>query len=282
MIGIFDSGIGGLTVVREIFRQLPGYDTIYFGDTARTPYGNKSPEAVRRFALEDADFLLSRGAKMIVVACNTVSAVAIDELRRHVSVPVIEVVTPAVEAAIVSVSRLSPKGAAGSPKRAIPKIGVIGTRATVMSGIYGRKLSERSSGEIRVKSRACPLFVPMAEEGWLNRPETAMVAKRYLTPLKWPKVDVLILGCTHYPFLRSAIRKAVGTEVRLIDPAREAVLALKRVLANDSGLERSLSKRHRHLFYVSDRTGQFSRLASAWLKRPIPLGLVNLDSEKIR
>ena len=263
MIGIFDSGIGGLTVVREIFRQMSGYDTIYFGDTARTPYGNKSPNSVSRFAVEDADFLISQGAKVIVVACNTVSAVAVSELRKHLDIPVIEVVTPAVEEAV---RQTKGKG----------RVGVIGTRATVGSGIYDRKISALAP-KIRTKGQACPLFVSLVEEGWLSQPETQMVANKYLSSLKWPKTDALILGCTHYPFLKPIIRKAVGKQVKLIDPARETVRALRRLLDDNPKLDRSLSRRDRHKFFVSDRTEQFSGLAASWLGRPVRLYQVNLE-----
>ena len=288
MIGIFDSGLGGLTVVKEIFRQLPGYDTVYFGDTARTPYGNKSPATLRRFALQDANFLISQGARVIVVACNTVSAVAIDHLRKNLDVPVIEVVTPAVESAVGPLPNPSPKGEGnlkrslvpgeGNLKRgSVPKIGLIGTRATVNSGIYDRKIDKLVPG-MRIQSLACPLFVPLVEEGCYHHPETAMVAKRYLSRIEWPKVDTLILGCTHYPFLAPVIRKAVGPKVRLVDPARETALSLKRLLEDSPSLDRILSKRDKHRFFVSDRTERFSALASAWLKRPVHLKQANLES----
>lgn len=261
MIGVFDSGIGGLTVVKEIFRQLPGYDVVYFGDTARMPYGNKSKKMVTRYALQDAEFLLSHGAKVIVVACNTASALAIDDLRRGVRAPLFEVVSPAVEQA-ARVSR--------------GRVGVIGTRGTIASGVYAEKM-RRVSPETRTFAAACPLFVPLVEEDWLNRPETAMIAKRYLFPLKSRHIDTLILGCTHYPFLKPVVRKTLGRRVTLVDPARETAALLKWYLASNPEMDRKMKKRGDHKFFVSDRTEQFSRLASRWLGGRIILEEAQLE-----
>jgi glutamate racemase len=255
MIGVFDSGLGGLTVVKEIFRQLPGYGVVYFGDTARMPYGNKSRKMVTKYALQDAEFLVSHGAKIIVVACNTASALAMDELRRKIRVPLFEVVTPAVaRAAQVSCGRT----------------GVIGTRGTVKSGVYAVKM-RLVSPKTKVMATACPLFVPLVEEGWLNRPETLMIAKRYLHPLRWRKIDSLILGCTHYPFLRPIVRQVMGSKVVLVDPARETVSRLKHFLRAQPDLDKRLNHNGRRRFFVSDRTEQFSRLASHWLGGKIKL-----------
>lgn len=257
MIGVFDSGIGGLTVVRELFKQLPGYDLVYFGDTARTPYGNKSAETVQRFAVQDAEFLIDQGAQVIVVACNTASALALNQVKRQVDVPVLGVVTPAVSAA-------AHKAQHGE------RLGVIGTRATVNSGIYSR-LIKRIVPKAKIVSQECPLFVPLVEEGWLRRPETEMVAKRYLSSLKWPRVQSLILGCTHYPFLKPVIRNAVGKQVNLIDPAQLTVSQLKMLLNADPDLAARLPRRDRHRFYVSDQTAQYDKLAARWLGRTVKL-----------
>ena len=192
MIGIFDSGIGGLTVVKEIFKQLPQYQITYFGDTARTPYGNKSKELITKYAFEDTDFLLKKGAKLIVVACNTASAVASEELKnRYKDIPIFEVITPAVDKAIKVTQN--------------KRIGVIGTKATVQSRIYEKQINKLNK-DIKVLPKACPLFVPLAEEGWIKKPETKMIAKKYLHSLKIQQIDALILGCTHYPLLKELIQ----------------------------------------------------------------------------
>jgi glutamate racemase len=255
MIGIFDSGLGGLTVVKEMYRQLPGYRLAYFGDTARTPYGGKSRELITQYALEDANFLISRGAKLIVVACNTASALATDELRAKLKVPVFEVITPAVDAAVQVTSG---------------KLGVIGTRATVLSRAYEDRLADLAP-EVRVTAVACPLFVPLVEEGWHHSAAARTVAKKYLNPLRLRHVDSLILGCTHYPFLRPIIAREMGRKVRLIDPARETVAALKGFLESHPDVARTLARGGQDRFFVSDRTDQFAAIASRWLGRPVKL-----------
>ena len=262
MIGVFDSGIGGLTVVKEIFRQLPGYGVVYFGDTARMPYGNKSRHVVTRYALEDAEFLISQGAQVIVVACNTASALAINELRRRIKVPLFEVVTPAVERAAAVARR---------------RLGVIGTRGTIRSGVYEKKM-RRLAPRIRTFGQACPLFVPLVEENWLDRPETLAIAKEYLLPLKSRGIDALILGCTHYPFLKPLIRRALGRDQAvLIDPAKETAARLKEFLRAHPRVDAQLARTRRHRFYTSDLTEQYSRLASAWLGGHIHLKETQLE-----
>lgn len=261
MIGVFDSGLGGLTVVKEIFRQLPGYGVVYFGDTARMPYGNKSPRMVARFALQDAEFLIKQGAEVIVVACNTASAVAVDELRRHIKVPIFEVVSPAV---------------ARASKITRGRVGVIGTRGTVASGVYAEKMKQMSP-HTRTFAAACPLFVPLVEEGWLRRPETRMIAKEYLSPLRFRHIDALILGCTHYPFIKPVIRKVMGGNVALVDPAKETAALLKWYLTSKPELVRRLYRTGRRRFFVSDRTEQFCRLASRWLGGRIELEEAQLE-----
>ncbi len=187
MIGVFDSGIGGLTVVRALLKKLPGYEIAYFGDTARAPYETKSAETVSGYAIESIDFLLSLGVKLIIAACNTVSRVAMPKLRERSPVPVFDVVSPVVEAV------------AGSHSR---RIGVIGTRTTITSRVYERKILDAvPHPHVKVFSAACPLLVPLVEEGWLKKPVTSMIVKKYLHPLKVRQIDTLILGCTHYPLL---------------------------------------------------------------------------------
>ncbi|MEJ2656501.1 MAG: glutamate racemase [Desulfobacterales bacterium] len=187
MIGIFDSGIGGLTVVRSVMEHLPGYDIVYFGDTARTPYGTKSADTVINYSLENIDFLLQHGAKIVVIACNTASSVASIRVAETFDVPIFEVVTPASEQAV--------------NRSEISVVGIIGTRATVKSGIYEKKI-KKMKPEAKVYSVACPLLVPLVEEGWMKKPETMMIIKKYLLPLKVRQIDTLILGCTHYPLLK--------------------------------------------------------------------------------
>lgn len=254
MLGIFDSGLGGLTVVREVLRRLPGVGVVYFGDTARMPYGTKSGRVVTRYAIQDAEFLRRRGAKAIVVACNTASSHAIAALRRQFRIPIFDVITPAVAAA----------------SHAGERIGVIGTRGTTLSGVYPRLLA-KVAPDATVAAQACPLFVPLVEEGWARTPEAAMIARTSLHPLRLRRLDTLILGCTHYPFLRSAIRRAIGPGVRLIDPAAETVNHLERMLAADPGLMASLRSRKQPRFFVSDRTPHFAKIAAEWLGRPVRL-----------
>lgn len=261
MIGVFDSGLGGLTVVRELFRQLPGYDITYFGDTARLPYGTKGPDVIRRFAVQDTEFLLDRGAQAIIVACNTVSSVAVDAVRaRAKDVPVFEVITPAVRAA------------AGRTKG---KVGIIGTSGTVASGIHAREMALEAP-DVKVFAQACPLFVPLVEEGWMRRPETASIANEYLRPLRLRRIDTLILGCTHYPFLKPVIAKAAAGAT-LVDPARETVAAFARYVEEHAGLRTCLPRGDRHQFFVSDRTSHFAKIASRWLGREIDLQNATLE-----
>ncbi len=259
MIGIFDSGIGGLTVVREFMQHLPGYDIIYFGDTARTPYGSKSPETVVEYARQNTEFLLERGAKIIVMACNTASSVATEALMQGYDVPVFEVVTPAVELA-VQATRYG-------------RIGVIGTRATINSGIYEKKILQIAP-KARVYSRACPLFVPLVEEGWIKKPETAMIVKKYLFPLKVRRIDTLILGCTHYPLLKETIQRKIGKQVRVIDSSVAITRKVREFLDRHSDLDRSLSQNRVHRFFVSDVTPQFEKTAMELLKTRIRLELI--------
>lgn len=255
MIGVFDSGLGGLTVVKEIFKQLPGYGVVYFGDTARYPYGVKSKATVERFSLENAYFLLEKGAKVIVVACNTASALATETLRKELDVPVFEVVSPAVDHA-VSVTQ--------------GNVGVIGTRGTVRSGAY-KELVALADPEIAVHAQACPLFVPLVEEGWHDTPETRSIAASYLASLQQEQVDTLILGCTHYPFLKPVIAGIMGKGVRLIDPAKETVGRIKVFFRSEPTVESACRRERKHHFYASDNTEQFGKLASAWLGTEIAL-----------
>lgn len=251
-IGVFDSGVGGLTVAREIMRQLPNERIVYFGDTARVPYGSKSKETVTRFSRQIVRFLETQDVKAIVVACNTASAYALEELEKEVDIPMIGVVRPGTKAALdATVNK---------------KIGVIGTEATINSGIYSRYIQENDK-DVTVIGKACPLFVPLVEEGLWEDPVTDEIARRYLAELVDSGIDTLILGCTHYPMLRSTVGKIVGEQVTLVNPAYETARELKALLA-DKGLE----SEHRpelgtelYRFYVSDAADKFQRFANSIL-----------------
>ncbi|NOY68256.1 MAG: glutamate racemase [Deltaproteobacteria bacterium] len=256
MIGIFDSGIGGLTVARAIMDRLPGYDIVYFGDTAHTPYGNKSVHTVINYAVADTKFLIDHGATIIVVACNTASSVAARVLSEKFKEPVLEVITPAVDAAITSTK----KGA----------IGVIGTRATISSGIYERKIMEKRPGT-RVYQEPCPLLVPLVEEGWLKRPETNMIVKKYLLPLKTRQIDTLILGCTHYPVLKRIIAKKAGKNVAVVDSSIEMAKHVKQAVDSSADIAKRLTKTGSIEFYVSDMTLRFEKTARMIIGKSIRL-----------
>jgi glutamate racemase len=252
-IGIFDSGIGGLTVVNEFFNRLPGESIVYFGDTARVPYGSKSESVVRRFALEDAAFLLKHRVKMIVVACHTATSFAMDLLLQTHDLPILGVVDPGIEAALAATRN--------------GKIGVIGTRGTVSSRTYEIKL-KAVRPDIRLSAQACPLFVPLVEEGWLETDVTRDVAKFYLDPMIQDGIDTLILGCTHYPLLKSVIRSVLGPDVQLIDSAEETAKAAAIQLQQNSSENRT-SNPPLHRFFVSDIPQRFQEIGEQFLRRPL-------------
>jgi len=261
MIGIFDSGLGGLTVVKKFQEILSQYQLLYFGDTARTPYGNRGEDVIKKYAEEDAQILIKRGAQIIVVACNSASAIAYEYLRTKFSVPIFEVVTPAAEKAVAMTRN--------------KKIGVIGTRATVNSGIY-EKLLTKDNRNIRVFQNSAPLLVPLVEEGWLNKPETKMILKKYLLPLKTRQIDTLIMACTHYPFLRQMIQVKIGQRVKLVDPAEEVVLKVKQYLEQNPTIDKKLPRNDHHQFLVSDLTSRGQNLASQWLGHQVKLEKINV------
>jgi glutamate racemase len=245
-IGIFDSGIGGLTVARAIYDRLPHESTIYYGDTARVPYGPKSPETVRRYSLEILHWLLGQGVKAVVVACNTSTAHALRTLQEATPVPVIGVIKPGARAAIAA-------GNSGP-------IGVIGTAGTIASNAYARAIAALSPGMLVVQ-RACPLFVPFVEEGWFDHPATELVAREYLDPLRKQAVRALVLGCTHYPLLRPLLQRIMGPDVALIDSGEATAESLERVL-RDKGLAAPEEAAPEHRFVVSDDEARF-RLVGA-------------------
>ena len=261
-IGVFDSGLGGLTVFKALARRMPEEGLVYFGDTAHVPYGSKSPEAIARFSSAVARFLAKKGIKVLVVACNTSSAWALPAIRRAVKVPVIGVIEPGARAAL-GVSRGR-------------RIGVIGTEATVKSGAYPAAIKKLARAKI--ESAACPLFVPLVEEGWWTGPVVEAVAKRYAAPLKKAKVDTLILGCTHYPYLKPVLAKVMGPKVRLIDSAAETAVETERVLSK-LGLRAKKGKRGARAFYASDAPERFGRLGTRMLGTPIKkVGLHPFDA----
>ncbi len=254
-IGVFDSGVGGLTVVREIFRQLPEEEVVYLGDTARVPYGPRGVETVRDFALELSGFLIRRDVKALVIACNTVSAVAAQAIRDASPVPVFDVVTPTVLAA----TQATRSGI----------IGVIGTVGTIRSEIYAR-LAAEFRPDVRVIGQACPLFVPIAEEQLGRHAVAELMAAEYLAPIKAEQPDVLILGCTHYPLLREVIGRVMGPNTRLIDSAEPTVVELAGYL-NAHSLCRVGPPQHR--FFVTDASYKFLQIANSMLARNLE-GLV--------
>ena len=257
-IGIFDSGLGGLTVVREVMRLMPGERVAYLGDTARCPYGGRSESAIRQFGLQDAHFLISQDIKLLVVACNTVSSVALEDIRQVArDIPVIGVVSPGARAAVL--------------RTAERKIGVIGTVATIRTQSYTRAMHEIDA-RITVFGKACPLFVPLVEEGLFNSDISRLAAQHYLYDIVNSDIDCLILGCTHYPLLMEVIQSTVGNRIQLIDSAlwtakeaQDILVALNaQCAAPKGGLERSR-------FFVSDCTPDFERLAAMFLGTPLPL-----------
>lgn len=256
MIGIFDSGIGGLTTVRAFSDILPGYNISYFGDTARTPYGSKSRETVIRYAIENTEFLLKKGAKIIIIACNTASSVATEIISEKFEVPVFEVISPAVDTA-VDTSRKS-------------QIGIIGTRGTINSGIYEKKIKEKCP-EAKIWSTPCPLLVPLVEEGWFKRPETRMIVKKYLAPLKTRQIDSLILGCTHYPLLKEIIQEKIGKRVSIIDSSIAVTNKVGQFFQTNPQIESRLEKNNRLDIFVSDITTQFKKTAEMILKKKVDL-----------
>lgn len=252
-IGVFDSGVGGLTVVREIMRQLPNEKIIYFGDTARVPYGSKSQETVTRYSRQIVRFLQTFHVKTIVVACNTASAYALGALEQEIDVPIIGVVKPGAKTA----AEVTENG----------RIGVIATEATIGSQIYTKYIKELNK-DVTIYGKACPLFVPLAEEGLWQDPVTDEIAKRYLTELIDIDIDTLILGCTHYPLIRSTLGKIMGDKVTLVNPAYETAIELKQML-EERGLLNQEAPRlgtNQYQFYVSDGAEKFKRFANSIIK----------------
>ncbi len=258
-IGVFDSGIGGLTVVYQLMGLLPQENIIYFGDTARVPYGNKSAEVVRGYAVQDARFLLSKNVKLIVIACNTASAVAMDVVQAHSTVPVIGVIEPTAAEAIKLASKENVRSGSKG-------IGVIGTLSTINSCAYSTALKNIDKN-ISVMAQACPLFVPLAEEGLFDHQATDMMAREYLSMFVG-KIDVMILGCTHYPLLRGVIARALGNEVKLVDAGESTAKSVCELLSATKMLNSQKSK-PLYEFYVSDFPQKFNEIAERFLGRKL-------------
>jgi len=248
-IGIFDSGIGGLTVLKEIVAKLPDENIIYLGDTARVPYGIRSAETVTRYSFENTQFLLTQEIKMLVVACNTATAVSLEAVKKEFPLPVIGVLEPGARAAVAATKTR--------------KVGVIGTEATIGSGAYEKAINRLAPG-VEVHSLACPLFVSLAEEGWTDNDVAELVAEKYLAPLRGRGIDTLVLGCTHYPLLKQVIGKAVGPEITLIDSAtetaKEVSVVLEKLRWRGNGKGEGLRK-----FYVTDSPARFEKIGKRFL-----------------
>ena len=248
-IGVFDSGLGGLTVVKELNHHLPNEKIVYFGDTARVPYGTKSGDTIIRYSREIVRVLLKYKVKMIVVACNTASSLALDVLKKEFDLPILGVIEPGAKKAVIITRN--------------KKVGIIATSSTVKSGKYANKIVQLDK-RITVTSQSCPLFVPLVEEGWFDHAVTYQVAKQYLGDMKKKKIDTLILGCTHYPLLKGVLHNIMGAQVQLVDSAQEVALQVKELLTKKR-LLRTRLRHGQHIFIVSDEPKQFQCLALRFL-----------------
>ncbi len=252
-IGVFDSGVGGLTVLKEIHSLLPYESTIYLGDTARVPYGIRSSETVTKYSYENSSFLLKKDIKLLVIACNTASAISLSLIKDLCSIPVIGVIEPGAKSSITHTRN--------------KKIGITGTETTIKSGAY-RIAIHNIDSEIEIFEQACPLFVPLVEEGWLEEEVTHLIAQKYLNSMRNSNIDTLVLGCTHYPLLKNVIRNVVGEGITLIDSAVEIAIAVKNILEN-SGILNNISSKPIRKYYVTDSPDRFINLGAIFLTEPI-------------
>jgi len=268
MIGVFDSGFGGLTVLKELIKVLPEYNYIYLGDNARAPYGNKSEELIYKYTCDGVDFLFKKGCRLIILACNTASAKALRKIQQeylpqnYPNRRVLGVVIPAVETAVELIKKANKKG---KPN----KLGIIGTKATVKSKVYEKELIKKTKN-IEIFSKSCPLLVPLVEEGWIKKRETKMILKKYLRTLKEKKIRYLILGCTHYPFLLKQIKEIMGNILIINTPeavARKTVVYLKK----HKELEKKLIKNKKQLFFTTDSTDEFRKFCYKLFKNKIEI-----------
>lgn len=260
-IGVFDSGLGGLTVVKQIKKVLPNESIIYLGDTARVPYGTRSKKTIIKFSLQDAFYLAGKGVKCVVIACNTSSANASNHIKREIEIPVLDVVSPGIEIA----SKTSLK----------KKIGVIGTKATIRSGAYRKGLSNR--GIVKVYELECPLFVPFIEEGETSGKLITLLAKKYLNSLTRRNIDTLILGCTHYPIIESVIGNVVGKNIQIINPGKALAEKLKNLLTERELLSDNNVVKHK--YFLTDYSGEFLNVANMFLGEDISGNIINIDLE---
>ncbi len=248
-IGVFDSGLGGLTVVKQLMQELPNEDIVYYGDTARVPYGSKSKESIIRFSFENTEVLLQEKVKMIVIACNTSTSYALVPLQRTYDLPIIGVIQPGAQQAVRTTKSY--------------RVGIIATSATINSQAYTKAVLDFSP-TAKVFSQACPLFVPLVEQGWLNNDITEQIAEKYLTSLTKNKIDTLILGCTHYPLLKTVIQKVLGKSVTLIDSAQAVTREVKEVLAS-RGSFATHKRRGKYKFLITDKPQDFKKIAEKFL-----------------
>ena len=260
-IGVFDSGVGGLTVVKQVMKVMPHENIVYFGDTARVPYGSKSKEAVTKFSLQNVRFLETKDVKAIIVACNTASSNSLDAMRVATDTPIFGVVVPGVEAAVRATKN--------------HKVGIIGTAATVRSGAYEIMIREENP-DIQVFSKACPLFVPLAEEGWTDNEVSRLTAQSYLQELLAKGIDSLVLGCTHYPLLKRCIGTTVVDAVKLVDPAKATARQVKEFLAERGQLNENEEEGVRRV-YLSDTTNTFGFLCQKALKHPYEAEIIDIE-----
>lgn len=263
-IGVFDSGLGGLTTVKELMHQLPNEKIVYFGDTGRVPYGTRSNETIVKYVLQDIRFLLKFDIKMIIIACGTASSVALDIVQKEFDVPIIGVV----DSASLQAVKLSKN----------KKIGIIGTQSTINSNSYTRKILTIDE-TAKTFSNACPLFVPLVENGYIDHQVAYLVAEEYLSPLKQENVDTLIMGCTHYPLLKKTIGKVMGSNVNLIDPGAETARYVKKYLKEKDMLVKSDAE-PKYQYFVSDSVANFSKLASLFLQKEIGQCVKKIDIEQ--
>jgi glutamate racemase len=252
-IGIFDSGVGGLTVVKEFMKIMPNENIVYFGDTARVPYGSKSQETVTKFAIQDVNFLKSKDVKAVVIACNTASATSLDALVEKFDVPIIGVIESGAQMA-VNVTKNK-------------KVGIIGTESTIASGAYSKMIKKLDS-EVQVYPKACSLFVPIVEDGWVDTDVAYMVAEKYLNEIKSNGVDTIVMGCTHYPLLYNVIKKVMGDKVFLVNPAEKTAEAVKKILS-DSGLRAENDNVAECKYYASDYIQKFESIGTKFLNRNV-------------
>jgi glutamate racemase len=268
MIGFFDSGVGGLTVVKAVLKRLPQYQIMYLGDSARTPYGNRSQEVIYQFTQQAVAYLFEHGCELVVVACNTASAEALRRIQQewlpqhYPDRRVLGVIRPVAEEA----ARVSKFG----------RIGVVGTRGTISSGAFEREIRHIRPDAV-ISQQACPLLVPLIEEGWLKRPETNRIIRSYLRPLKQKRIDTLVLGCTHYPMLLKQFRAIAGRSVTVLDAATIVAEKLADYLARHPEIETKLTESSDHHFLVTDSTPQFAQLARQWLGREVVLEKITLE-----